>query len=94
MLCLLLNGISYHFETINNLSEVDLYFNIDAMGEYTWRCCYDMTHERIPKIDLTEDQYALEYMAYQTTKFGVELSEPTINKHITVTPSYNSWYGF
>ena len=81
-------------EAINNLSEVDLYFNIDAMVGHIWRCSHDMNHGRIPEIDLTEEQYALEYMVYQTTKFGVELPEPTIDKHITATPSYNAWYEF
>lgn len=77
-------------EKINNLSEVDLYFMIDTMGGHIWRCKHDMAHGRIPEIDLTEEQYALEYMAYQTTKFGVELPIPEIDKHITATPSYNA----
>lgn len=81
-------------ERINNLSEVDLYFMIDAMGGHIWRCKHDMAHGRIPEIDLTEEQYALEYMVYQTTKFGVELPEPEMDKHITATPSYNAWYKF
>lgn len=81
-------------ERINNLSEVDLYFAIDAMGGHIWRCRHDMAHGRIPEIDLTEEQYALEYMVYQTTKFGVELPTPEIDKHITSTPSYNAWYKF
>ncbi len=81
-------------EKINNLSEVDLYFAIDAMGGHIWRCRHDMAHGRIPKIDLTEEQYALEYMVYQTTKFGVELPAPEIGKHITATSSYKAWYKF
>lgn len=81
-------------EKINNLSEVDLYFAIDAMGGHIWRCRHDMSHGRIPEIDLTEEQYALEYMVYQTTKFGVELPAPEIDKHVTATPSYNAWYKF
>lgn len=81
-------------EKINNLSEIDLYFAIDAMGGHIWRCKHDIAHGRIPEIDLTEEQYALEYMVYQTTKFGVELPAPEIDKHITATPSYNAWYKF
>ena len=81
-------------EEIKNLNEVDLYFAIDAMGAHIWRCKHDMSHERISEIDLTEEEYALEYMVYQTTKFGVELPEPEIDKHITATPSYNAWYKF
>lgn len=81
-------------ERINNLSEVDLYFMIDDMDAHIWRCKHDMAHGIIPEIDLTEEQYALEYMVYQTTKFGVELPKPEIDKHITATPSYNAWYKF
>ncbi len=81
-------------EEIKNLNEVDLYFAIDAMGAHIWRCKHDMSHGRISEIDLTEEQYALEYMVYQTTKFGVELPEPEMDKHITATPSYNAWYKF
>lgn len=87
-------GCIQDVEAINNLSEVDLYFSIDAMGGHIWRCNHDMHHGRIPIIDLTEEQYALEYMVYQTTKFGVELPEPTIDKHISATPSYKAWYSF
>ena len=81
-------------ERINNLSEVDLYLAIEAIGSHIWRCKHDMAKGRIPKIDLTEEQYALEYLVYQTTKFGVELPAPEIDKHIIPTPSYNAWYNF
>ena len=81
-------------ETINNLNEVDLYFAIDAMGGHIWSCRHNMAHGRIPEIDLTEEQYALEYMVYQTTKFGVELPAPEIDKHINSTPSYWAWFRF
>ena len=81
-------------EKINNLDEVNLYFMIDAMGGHIWRCRHDMSHGRIPQIDLTEEEYALEYMVYQTKKFGVELEEPAIDKHITPTPSYRAWFQF
>jgi len=81
-------------EAIKNISELDLYFQIDAMGAHLWHCRHDMSHGRIPKIDLTEEEYALEYMVYQTTRFGVELPEPQMDKHVTATPSYNAWYQF
>ena len=81
-------------EKINNLSEVDLYFMISEMAKHIRRCKHEMYHGRIPEIDLTDEEYALEYMVYQTTKFGVELPEPQIDKHITITPSYKAWYIF
>lgn len=81
-------------EKINNLSEVDLFLAIEGLGGHIWRCMHDMSHGRIEKIDLTEERYALEYMVYQTTKFGVELPEPQPYKHIEKTDSYNAWYQF
>jgi len=102
------NATLYHYENIKYKKsgntatewdhydeyEVDLYFAIDAMGGHIWSCRHNMAHGRIPEIDLTEEQYALEYMVYQTTKFGVELEEPAIDKHITSTPSYWAWFRF
>lgn len=79
---------------INNLNETDLFFNIDAMGGHIWRCKHEMSHGRIPQIDLTEELYAIEYMVYQTKKFGVELDEPQIDQHIIPTPSYLAWFRF
>lgn len=81
-------------EEINNLSEVDLYLAIDAMNEYIRICRYNMAQRKSSETDLMEGQYALEYMIYQTTKFGVELPEPAFGKHIVATPSYNAWYMF
>jgi len=81
-------------EKINELDEINLYFMIDALGGHIWRCRHDMSHGRIPEFDLTEEQYALEYMVYQTKKFGVELEEPEIDKHIIATPSYRAWFNF
>lgn len=76
------------------MGEIDLYFNINAMGHHIWSCWHNMLHETIPEINLTEEQYALEYMVYQTTRFGVELPEPQIDKHIVKTPSYSAWFNF
>ena len=80
--------------SVASLSEVDLFFQIHGLGGHIWRCKHDMSHGRIPVIDLTEEQYALEYLVYQTTKFGVDIPEPEIDKHIAKTPSYTAWYNF
>jgi len=81
-------------EAVNNLDEANLYLMIDSLGGHIWRCKHDMAHDRIPEFDLTEEEYALEYMVYQTTKFGVELEEPSLDNHIVPTPSYKAWYKF
>lgn len=83
-----------NLEIYENMAEVELFFQIDALGGHIWRCRHDMKPGRIPKIDLTEEEYALEYLVYQTTRFGVEIPEPEIDNHVQVTPSYQAWYSF
>lgn len=81
-------------EAVNNLSEVELFFQINALGGHIWRCKHEMAHGRIEHVDLTEEQYALEYMVYLTTKFGVEIPEPEMDKHVEGTESYRAWFKF
>ncbi|MDD4548092.1 MAG: hypothetical protein PHI05_05075 [Bacilli bacterium] len=84
-------GFLKNKDGIDQLSEVDLYFainNISRMINSTINSAYGN------KIDLTEEQYAIEYCAYQTTKFGVEFDKPEPGKHILSTPSYEAWYRF
>ena len=81
-------------DQINKLSEIDLYFVIDALGYHIWSCNHQMSHNRIPKIDLTEEQYALEYLVYQTRKFGVEIPDAEEGKHVERTQSYDAWFRF
>jgi len=87
-------GFGTDVEAINSLSEIDLYFAIDAMGAFLWRMNHDMADGRIEEFDLTEDQYRMEYLVYQTRKFGVELADAEIDKHVTATPSYWAWFKF
>ena len=81
-------------EKVKNLSEVDLFFVIDELGTAIWRCYHGMANHRMSVVDLTEDEYGLEYCIYQTTRFGVELDKPEIGKHLKKTPSYDAWYKF
>ena len=81
-------------DAVNNLNEIDLWMTIDALGYHIWYCNHEMAHERIDRVDLTEEQYAMEYMVYQTKKFGVELRDPEEGKHIEQSPSYMAWYQF
>ena len=48
----------------------------------------------IPETNLTEEQYALDYMIYQTNRFGTKITIPKAGKQIILTPAYNAWYGF
>lgn len=79
-------------EVVNNYSEIELYTAIDGLGGHLWRCRHEMAHGRMPRIDLTEEQYALEYLVYQTKKFGVDLPDPEIGEHVPSTESYRAWF--
>jgi len=81
-------------DAVNDMNEVDLWLTIDALGYHIWYCNHAMAHNRIKHVDLTEEQYAIEYLVNQTKKFGVELSDPEIGKHVQQTPSYLAWYSF
>lgn len=87
------SGFIKNPEQIENLSEIDLYFLIDGLGYKIWYYNHAMSHD-ILKVDLTEEQYTLEYLIYQTRKFGVELSDAEEGKHIKKTPSFDAWYKF
>lgn len=79
---------------IDNLNEVDLYFAIDSMNGYIINCNKIMSYNHDINIDLTEEQYALEYMIYQTKKFGTDVSEPKEKQHIKTTDTYWKWFRF
>ena len=50
-----------------------------------------MSYDRILKVDLTEEQYAL---VYQTRKFGVELPDAEEGKRVVRIQTYDAWYRF
>lgn len=81
-------GSLQDIEKINTMNEIELYFAIYKLSWKIWES------SRNNDSDLEEDKYALEYLIYQTTRFGVELNEPCENKHILKTASYNAWYNF
>lgn len=87
-------GCLKDLDAVAKLNELELFVNVECLGGHIWWCNHQMNCGRIEPIDLTEEQYALEYLVYQTTKFGVELAEPTLDKHVQKTPSYMAWYQF
>ena len=87
-------GCLSRLEEIENFSELDFYEAIDYIGGIIWRCNHDMADGRIEVVDLTELQYALEYLVDKTRKFGVELPEPEPGKHLTPSKSYLAWFQF
>lgn len=87
-------GLETNVDYVNSLSEVDLYFAIDAVEKHIEKCQHDMAYNSKLKIDLTEQEYFLDYMIYLTTKFGVKLPAPEEGKRIQITMSYNAWFNF
>lgn len=84
-------GSIKNIDAINNLDAFELFSCIKNMSD---KISIGMNDESISTEELLEDQYALEYMMYQTRKFGVNLSEPSIGKHIEATQSFNNWYNY
>lgn len=81
-------------EVIKDLTEVQLFMYIRALESRICTGVNDMMSGIKPEFNLIEEQFALEYLKYQTTKFGVELSNPSERCHIAETPSYKSWFKF
>lgn len=85
-------------EILETLSEIDLYKSIyDISGAIFWS-----EHDagkpwayKPSKEELTNAQYNLEFLIYQTKKFGVKFSsEPSASEHVGESESYNAWFRF
>jgi len=80
-------------EYIKNCSEQTLYFLINTLGGFIWRMNHDMADGRIKEnVDLSGEQYAIEFCVYQTTRFGVEILEAKEDEHIKNSHSYWAWF--
>lgn len=80
-------------EEIISQKELELYLRIDSLATVIFRLQNDVKDNDDPD-NLTEYQYALEFCMYQTRKFGVELPNAEIDKHVLRTESYNKWTSF
>lgn len=80
-------------DLIDNLDEVDLYLQIDAVQENIfWK--YTMSSTAHSEINSSEDRYALEYLIYKTKKFGTKIPNPKKGRHIQLTDEYLRWYEY
>lgn len=79
-------------EVINNLNELELFWCIYELGNYLWDCENYVNKDDKVRMNLDEELYALEYMIYQTKKFGVKLEESL--SHLKITDSYRKWYKY
>ena len=81
-------------KVIDQLREEDIWKSIDNLGRRL-RLLSSNPHFFIPKEQLINYQYNLEYLVYFTRKFGVVFDyEPTEEKHVESSDSYKSWYCF
>ena len=80
---------------IKDLDEIGLWLEIDALAGYLSLLNYYKIKGDFKHINTDEEEYALEYLMYQTTNFGVDLDLPEKeNKHIKPSDSFKAWYGF
>ncbi len=80
-------------DLIDNLNEIDLYLQIDAVKENIyWK--YNMATIAHIDVNSNEDSYALEYLIYKTKKFGTKIPNPQKGKHIQLTKEYLMWYEY
>ncbi len=87
-------GSARYINNVEKLSEIELFFLIHHLNYYIWRCHREVYLKQMVNHDFIEDIYALEYLKYQTTRFGVKLKEPSIFNKIGSSESYESWYQF
>lgn len=87
-------GIIKRTKEIDNLDEVDLYFKIMNLSEYLYKTKKEIESKKIPELDLTEYEYALQFLIYQTTRFGVEFNDPSEKEMLEISPSYEAWFNF
>ena len=71
-------------DKIDKLDEIDLFFKIDSYINYVLKL-------KDNNYDITEELFALEYLVYQSTKFGVDLPSPKENNHIVPSQSFINW---
>jgi len=80
-------------QEVKNCPEQTLYFLINSLAGFIRKMNQTVGMRRKEgNVDLSQEQYALEFCVYQTKRFGVEIPEPTQGKHVVATPSYRAWF--
>lgn len=86
-------GSIKNVEDVNKLTEVELFLAISSLENYL------LTYKRVTAfnmskgIDISDDEYALEYLINRTQNFGVEL-EKDIQGKVIKTGDYACWYQY
>ena len=79
-----------NIEEISKMTGSEIYLRINYLTNYISNTI-NKTNKNL-NIDLSEDIFALEYLIYQTRRFGVEFPEPQKGRHIIITDSFNNWF--
>ena len=82
-------GSIMNVQAVNNYNAIELCECITKLSE---KINNEIDDENVSIEEVLEDQYALEYLIYQTRKFDVNLPAPASGKHIEVNDSFNNWY--
>jgi len=70
------------------ISELKLFLNIRHRDSREYFIHNSLVSQMMP----LEDAYAIEFVAYQTVRFGVQIPEPKMGERILATPSYREWF--
>ena len=84
-------------EEINNCSEAELFFKIEYLEMSIWystEYTYSLFSQKEVDEILNDLYYGLDYLLYQTTRFGVEFPEPTPGYRVEKNEYYKAWYEF
>lgn len=85
---------SLNTETVNKMDEIDLFLTILDTEEDLLKLREKKLKGLISSEVLAEKEYELEYLRYQTIRFGVEIQGSSENCRLFLDDSYFAWYGF
>lgn len=85
-------------EQVEQFDEIGLWNRINKLGGAIFYAFHDAGKpwsEPLSAATLMDAQYALEYLVYETRRFGVEFDRaPSVNEHVQRSSSYNAWFIF
>jgi hypothetical protein len=84
-------------EQYKTCPEIELFWTIDLAGGRLWRIRHDSADGRLRMTaelmnDMQELQYVIEYLAYQSNRFGTNIPEPKEGEHVVRTDEYWKWF--
>ena len=84
---------SLNRDSINNMDEITLFFNIRNLSQYISEYKYFHVKGLFKNINIDKEELILNYMIAQTVKFGVEVDFDE-NGNLNSSESYREWINF